>query len=146
MTIPERNSEAEPRLNPQMAIELILGRQLISYLGVPMFLVDPRGDLLYYNEAAEAVLGIRFEETGRMLREEWSHVFSPTDADGNPIEPEDLPLVIALERGRPAEGAALLCGNSARQTELVWAARRHLAARLAGRAPPRALSGLPHSR
>ena len=51
MTIPERNSEAEPRLNPQMAIELILGRQLISYLGVPMFLVDPRGDLLYYNEA-----------------------------------------------------------------------------------------------
>ena len=84
MTIPERTSEAEPRLNPQMAIELILGRQLISYLGVPMFLVDPRGDLLYYNEAAEAVLGIRFEETGRMLREEWSHVFSPTDADGNP--------------------------------------------------------------
>ena len=102
MTIPERNSEAEPRLNPQMAIELILGRQLISYLGVPMFLVDPRGDLLYYNEAAEAVLGVRFEETGRMTREEWSHVFSPTDADGDPIEPEDLPLVIALERGRPA--------------------------------------------
>ena len=102
MTIPERNSEAEPRLNPQMAIELILARQLISYLGVPMFLVDPRGDLLYYNEAAETVLGIRFEETGRMTREEWSHVFSPTDADGNPIESQDLPLVIALERERPA--------------------------------------------
>lgn len=121
MTIPERNSEAEPRLNPQMAIELILGRQLISYLGVPMFLVDPRGDLLYYNEAAEAVLGIRFEETGRMLREEWSHVFSPTDADGNPIEPEDLPLVIALERGRPAWSEMYIHGldESTRHIEVI---------------------------
>jgi PAS domain-containing protein len=85
-----------------MAIELILARQLISYLDVPMFLVDPKGDLLYYNEPAEAVLGIRFEETGRMPMEEWSRAFTPTDADGKPIEPEKLPLVIALEHGRPA--------------------------------------------
>lgn len=102
MTIPERNLEADPRLNPQMAIEIILARQLVSYLGVPMFLVDPRGDLLYYNEPAEGILGIRFEETGRMPMEEWSRVFAPTDADGTPIEPERLPLVIALEHGRPA--------------------------------------------
>jgi PAS domain-containing protein len=85
-----------------MAIELILARQLISYLSVPMFLVDPKGDLLYYNEAAEAILGIRFEETGRMLREEWSHVFTPTDVEGRAIEPESLPLVVALDHGRPA--------------------------------------------
>jgi PAS domain-containing protein len=85
-----------------MAIELILARQLISYLSVPMFLVDPKGDLLYYNEAAEAILGIRFEETGRMLREEWSHVFTPTDDSGKPIEPGSLPLVVALDHGRPA--------------------------------------------
>jgi len=102
VTIPERKAEAEPRSNPQMAIEVILARQLASYLGVPIFLVDPRGDLLYYNEAAEAVLGIRFEETGRMPMEEWSRAFTPTDADGAPIEPEELPLVIALEHGRPS--------------------------------------------
>lgn len=102
VTIPDRNAEGEPRLNPQMAVELILARQLISYLSVPIFLVDPRGDLLYYNEAAEAILGIRFEETGRMQREEWSHVFTPTDVAGKPIDPKSLPLVIALEQGRPA--------------------------------------------
>lgn len=101
-TRPKENHESEPRLNPQLAIELILARQLVSYLGVPIFLVDPRGDLLYYNETAEAVLGIRFEETGRMPREEWSRVFTPTDAEGTPIEPENLPLVVALEQGRPA--------------------------------------------
>ena len=102
VTIPERTSEAEPRSNPQMAIELILARQLISYLGVPFFLVDPRGDLLYYNEAAESVLGIRFEETGRMPMEEWSRAFTPTTADGTALEPQALPLVVALEKGRPS--------------------------------------------
>ncbi|MGH7566291.1 MAG: PAS domain-containing protein [Gemmatimonadota bacterium] len=110
MTIPERNLEAEPRLNPQMEIELILARQLMSYLGVPMFLVDPRGDLLFYNEAAEGVLGIRFEETGRMMREEWARVFSPTDVEGTPITPDTLPLVIALEHGRPASAEMYIHG------------------------------------
>lgn len=98
----EENSEVEPRLNPQLAIELILGRQLASYLGVPIFIVDPKGSMLYYNESAEAILGIRFEETGRMPMEEWSRVFTPTDADGTPIKAEKLPLVIALRQGRPA--------------------------------------------
>lgn len=104
VTMPERHPEAEPRLNRQMEIELILARQLISYLGVPMFLVDPQGDLLYYNEAAETILGIRFEETGRMPMEEWSRAFTPTTADGTPMEPEALPLVIALQKGRPSVG------------------------------------------
>jgi PAS domain-containing protein len=102
VTMPERNTEAEPRLNPQLAIEMILARQLISYLDVPIFLVDPDGELLYYNEPAETVLGIRFEETGRMPMEEWSRVFTPTLANGTPVDRENLPLVVALRDGRPA--------------------------------------------
>ena len=98
----KENSEVDPRLNRQLAVELILGRQLASYLGVPIFIVDPRGDMVYYNESAEAVLGIRFEETGRMPMEEWSRAFTPTDVEGNPIPPEGLPLVIAIQQGRPA--------------------------------------------
>lgn len=98
----KENSEVDPRLNRQLAVELILGRQLASYLGVPIFIVDPRGDMVYYNESAEAILGIRFEETGRMPMAEWSRVFTPTDAHGTPIEPDNLPLVIALQQGRPA--------------------------------------------
>jgi PAS domain-containing protein len=99
---PSENVEVDPRLDRQLAVELILGRQLASYLGVPIFIVDPRGDMVYYNEPAEAILGIRFEETGRMAMEEWSRDFTPTDADGTPIEPENLPLVIALQESRPA--------------------------------------------
>ena len=115
MTMPERNTDAEPRLNPQLAIEMILARQLISYLDVPIFLVDPKGELLYYNEPAESLLGIRFEETGRMPMEEWSHVFTPTLANGTPIEPENLPLVIALRDGRPASAEFYIEGKDEAQ-------------------------------
>ena len=33
-------------------IQIILMRQLAGYLSVPLFLVDPKGDLLFYNEPA----------------------------------------------------------------------------------------------
>ena len=49
-----------------LPIQIILIRQLAGYLSVPLFLVDPKGDLLFYNEPAEAILGQRFEETGAM--------------------------------------------------------------------------------
>lgn len=34
---------------PQKAIELILTRQLASYLAMPIFLVDAAGTLVFYN-------------------------------------------------------------------------------------------------
>ena len=58
----------------QKAVELILMRQLASYLAVPIFLVDPDGNLLYYNEPAERLLGRRYDETGEMPVAEWSRV------------------------------------------------------------------------
>ena len=48
----------------QKEIEVILARQLAEYLTLPIFIVDPNGDLLYYNEPAEEILGSRFGETG----------------------------------------------------------------------------------
>jgi PAS domain-containing protein len=83
-------------------IQIILIRQLAGYLSVPLFLVDPQGNLLFYNEPAEAVLGRRFEETGAMPAEEWSSVFTPLDDGGQPVPPEALPLMIALAKQRPA--------------------------------------------
>lgn len=87
---------------PQQEIEVILMRQLAGYLAMPIFVVDPEGNLLFYNEPAEALLGRRFDEAGPMPMAEWSTVFTPTDEDGTPIPPEDLPLVIALQEHQPA--------------------------------------------
>jgi PAS domain-containing protein len=85
-----------------LPIQMILTRQLAGYLSVPVFLVDPEGDLLFYNEPAEAILGRRFEETGAMPAPVWSKVFTPVDDQGQPIPPDELPLMRALARHRPA--------------------------------------------
>jgi PAS domain-containing protein len=85
-----------------LPIQIILTRQLAGYLSVPLFLVDPKGDLLFYNEPAEAILGRRFDETGAMPAAVWSSIFTPVDDQGQPIPPQDVPLMKTLARQRPA--------------------------------------------
>jgi len=92
-------------------IEIILTRQLAEYLSVPVFLVDPKGDLLFYNEPAEGILGRRFEESGGMPAEEWSRAFTPVDDDGKPIAPADLPLMITLTTRLPAHKRFRIVGH-----------------------------------
>lgn len=92
----------------QQPVELILLKQVAGYLATPMFLVDPVGTLLYYNEPAETLLGRRYEETGRMPLEEWGTIFSPVDTLGRPIPPEDLPLARALSGRAPIQGSVFL--------------------------------------
>ena len=86
----------------QQPLQIILMRQLAGYLRTPIFLVDTTGHLLFYNEAAEGLLGQRFEETGAMSPEEWGTKFVPTEPDGAPLSPDELPLSIALAHRRPA--------------------------------------------
>jgi PAS domain-containing protein len=88
----------------QKAIEIILMRQLASSLATPIFVVDPEGTLLFYNEPAEALLGRRFDEAGEMPFGEWATAFVPQDERGGPVAPESLPLAIALRRRQPAYG------------------------------------------
>jgi PAS domain-containing protein len=86
----------------QLEIENILCRHWASHLQTPVFLVDPEGNLLFYNEAAEPLLGRRFAETGTMSAAEWSTAFHITDENDVPIKPAELPLSIALAEKRPA--------------------------------------------
>lgn len=82
-------------------IEIILNRQLADCLAIPIFITDTTGNLLFYNEPAEEILGRRYEDTGEMSVAEWSTVFNNKDDDGNPIPPEDLPLVKTLKNQLP---------------------------------------------
>ncbi len=86
----------------QRPLELILARNLMSALSTPAFLVDEGGVLVFYNEAAGAFLGKRFEELGTVGPEEWGSMFGPFDESGEPLPYDDLPLVIAVRNGRPA--------------------------------------------
>lgn len=89
---------------PAQPLELILARQFGDSISLPVFLVDPEGNLLFYNEPAEAIFGLKFNETGGMRMEEWATVFKPCDRDGNPLIPESLPLVKTLTNQLPANG------------------------------------------
>lgn len=88
----------------QKPIELILMRQLASSLAMPTFLVDAEGTLAFYNEPAEQLLGMRFDETGEMPVSGWSTVWQPAEANGSPLPAERLPLAIAIAERRPARG------------------------------------------
>ena len=94
----------------QKPIELILMRQLASSLAMPIFLVDADGTLVFYNEPAERVLGMRFEEIGEMPASEWSTRWEFTDVDGRPLAPDQLPLMIAVAKRKPTHGKLWIRG------------------------------------
>jgi PAS domain-containing protein len=88
----------------QKPLELILARNLLTSLSTPAFLVDANARLLFFNEAAGAMLGRSFEETGQLDAGEWTAVFGPLGEERDPIPVEELPLTTALRDGRPAHG------------------------------------------
>jgi PAS domain-containing protein len=88
----------------QKPLELILARNLLTSISTPAFLLDQYGALVFYNEAAGALLGRSFEDAGRMGPEEWIATYGPFDNDGNPIPLDELPGTQAVRQGRPEHG------------------------------------------
>jgi PAS domain-containing protein len=85
----------------QHDVEVILMKQVASYLAMPVFVVDLDGNLVYFNEPAESMLGLRYEETDELPMSKWSTIFNPTDEHGSPIPPGEVPLARALQERRP---------------------------------------------
>lgn len=99
----------------QKPLELILARNFLTSLSTPAFLVGGDGELLFYNEAAGALLGMSFEEGGRMAAAQWGESFGPFDENGNAIPYDQLPVTEALRKGRPAHAEHVI--HSMRGTE-----------------------------
>jgi len=94
----------------QKNLVLILAREFASKLATPTFIVDADGDLVFYNEPAEEVIGRTFSEAGEMRPEQWSEMFQTTDLDGRPLELSELPAGIAFTTQRPAHGVHRIVG------------------------------------
>lgn len=88
----------------QHPIEIILARQWAATMSHPIWITDADGTLVFYNEAAEAVLGVRFDEAGEMPAEQLAELFETSRLDGSPMSGEDLPLLRALRDWKPAHG------------------------------------------
>jgi PAS domain-containing protein len=84
-----------------MPLELIQARNLISRLSTASFLVDGKGTLLFFNEAAGELLGMTFEEAGPMEPGTWGTRFRPRVPGGRDLELGELPLAIAVQSGNP---------------------------------------------
>lgn len=94
----------------QQPVELILLRQVASHLIVPIWLMDHEGNLIYYNEPAEGLLGGQFDDAGPIHAEDLATVFRVTDLDGEPLEDKGLPVVASLIDQKPAHGSLRFCG------------------------------------
>ncbi len=86
----------------QQPIEMILLHQWASYMAIPIGVVDVEGNLIYYNEPAEPIVGRRWDEVGEINASEFVELGEITDQDGEPIPSEQLPVVIALTERRLA--------------------------------------------
>ncbi len=83
---------------------MILARNLLTSVLTPGFLVGADASLLFFNEAAAALLGRAFEDVGRMTAEEWSTAFGPLDPEDRPTGVDRLSTTEAIEARRPAHG------------------------------------------
>ena len=86
----------------QKHVVLILARQFASNLATATVIADDRGTLVFYNEAAEVLLGRSFAESGELPADEWVAVFAPRTPDLDPMRLADTPIGIALRERRPA--------------------------------------------
>jgi PAS domain-containing protein len=79
---------------------LILAREFATNLATPTLISDHRGRLIFFNEAAEHILGRSFAEMGE-AGEGWTLQFAPRTLDDVPLGPEETPGGRALSTRRP---------------------------------------------
>jgi len=95
---------------PQRNLILILARNFAARLATAVFLVDAAGSVIYFNEAAERLLGQRFIEGAGMPAAEYVKRFQPSDDEGNPIPILETPLGIAFARKQPGHARLKIRG------------------------------------
>ena len=89
------------------SLPLILARELASNLATPMFLLDPGGMLVYYNDAAAGLLGTPFGDLGETPSGEFGEALHLATPDGRPLRRRDSPARIAYFEHRPAHETLL---------------------------------------
>jgi PAS domain-containing protein len=103
----------------QKHLVLILARELASNLATPTLIADDRNQVVFYNEAAEEVIGRPFAETGEVSLDELAASFSPRTVDSEPLPPERLPGRIALDERRPSHQKVLITSRDGLDREVA---------------------------
>ena len=91
-------------------IVLILAREFASKLAFAVLIADAEGNLVYFNEPAERLLGRTYAETGELSSTQWAPLLKTENLDGSPLPLERLPGGIALLERRPAHRNLAITG------------------------------------
>jgi PAS domain-containing protein len=91
-------------------VVLILAREFASKLAFAVLIADADGNLVYFNEPAERLLGQTYAETGELSATQWAPLLKTEDLDGSPLPLEQLPGGIALLERRPAHRNLAITG------------------------------------
>jgi hypothetical protein len=75
-----------------------------------MFLIDATGTLVFYNEAAELLIGKPFAELGEIPALEFGEVLQLSDSDGSTLRRRDTPAGIAFFEQRPSHKLVMATG------------------------------------
>jgi PAS domain-containing protein len=97
-------------LRRQKSLVLILAREFASQLTMPMFITDAHGDLVFYNEPAERILGQSFAEAGELSADELARTFPIQNLEGEPLEVEQRAVGIARLERRPTHATSRIRG------------------------------------
>lgn len=84
------------------SLPLILARELSANLATPMFLLDAAGMLVYFNDAAELMLGRTYAELGQVTADEFGAMLQLADVDGTPLRRRDSPAGVAFINREPS--------------------------------------------
>ena len=86
------------------SLVLIRAKHLAESVTTPMLLIDAEGNLIFYNEGAEALLGTPFSDVGSIPASEWQAQFHVRGRDDAPFPLESMPGWIELQGERPGIG------------------------------------------
>src|ERR1700751_300845 len=89
----------------QPALVLIVARSFATKLATPTLITDVRGDLVYFNDAAGALIGRSYLDIGRLSLALWQVLFEPRTLDKQALTPQETPSGIALLERRPVHDA-----------------------------------------
>ncbi len=103
----------------QPDLVLIVARSFATKLATPTLIIDARGDLVYFNDAAAEVLGRSYLDIGDLPASRWQELFHPRTLDEEPLAPEQTPGGVALLERRPVHGSFSFRGLDGREREIT---------------------------
>src|SRR5215469_9400153 len=103
----------------QPDLVLIVARSFATKLATPTLIIDAKGNLVYFNDAAAEILGRSYLEIGELRASRWQELFEPRTLDERPLTAEQTPGGVALLEQRPVHDSFAFRGLDGRERDIT---------------------------